>query len=114
MDVNDVVGGLSLIESGRVIDLVGVFVMCRGVGYFVSSRELKDDTRAAVLIRHENLEKCLLSSVPALGGSQYAYVDEAKISGVVSRDNVEGFSCALDNISDFVIYKYGEAMHVQL
>ncbi|MPV68629.1 hypothetical protein [Burkholderia sp. BE17] len=114
MKVDELVEGLPSIERGGAVDIDGFFVMCRGVGYFVSSREGKDDTQSAVLIRHENLEKCLLSSVPALGGSRYSYVDQAKVSGTLSGENVDGFACVVDNIRDFVIYKYGEAMRVNL
>ena len=60
MKVDDLVSRLPSIKPGVAVDVEGIFVMIRGVGYFVSSLELKDDTGAAILVKHGNLERCLL------------------------------------------------------
>ncbi|WP_231409393.1 hypothetical protein [Ralstonia solanacearum] len=96
------------------ITIEGIFVMVGGVGYFVSSMSDLDETGRAIMVDFHELEKCLLSSVPAYGGGRYSYCDKAVVSGVLLASPRADFPCAIGEIHDFTIYKYGEGMSVNL
>ncbi|MFC0129169.1 hypothetical protein [Ralstonia solanacearum] len=101
-------------NEGAAITIEGIFVMVGQVGYFVSSMSDIDETGRAIMVDFHGLEKCLLSSVPAYGGGKYSYCDQAVISGVLLVSPCADFPCAIGEIHDFTIYKYGEGMSVSL
>ncbi|WP_156441750.1 hypothetical protein [Burkholderia sp. MSMB1078WGS] len=94
--------------------LKGFFVMDGQDGYFVESDARVREKNCAVLVRHDDLKKKLLSSVPAFGGGAYLYGDQAEITGVLSKSNDGRFLCEITNVTKFLIYKHGQAMAVRL
>ncbi|AMP06446.1 hypothetical protein [Collimonas pratensis] len=113
MQIIDVLAQREIIK-GCELTIEGVFVMERGVGYFVQAMNKIDDKSQAILVDHPELEKHLLSSVPAYGGGRFSYCDIAVVSGVIKESTVIEFSCAIGQIFDFIVHKYGEPMSVNL
>ena len=108
-----------LIQAGgkferKKIAIEGVFVMIRGVGYFVQDATDRDNRGKAILVVSPGLENALLSSVPAYGGGPISYRDNAEISGVIIPSPSNEFALAITEIEDFAIYKYNERMRVNI
>lgn len=113
MRVNEILAQRTTNE-GSEVTIEGIFVMVRGIGYFVSSMGDVDETSCAIMVDFHGLESCLLSSVPAYGGGKYSYCDKAVVSGVLLASPRADFPCAIGEIHDFTIYKYGEGVSVNL
>lgn len=111
--INEVLA-LWLANDRAELTIEGIFVMESGIGYFVSSMSDVDEKSRAVMVNFHGLEKSLLSSVPAYGGGKYSYFDNAMISGVLSKSPHAEFQYAIGRVHDFVVYKYGEGMNVNL
>ncbi|MHA6912623.1 hypothetical protein ACQUJO_05705 [Ralstonia pseudosolanacearum] len=105
---------LWLTNDRAEITIEGIFVMTSGIGYFVSSMSDIDEKSRAIMVNFHGLEKRLLSSVPAYGGGKYSYCDKAMVSGVLSTSLRADFPCAIGEIHNFIIYKYGEGVSVNL
>jgi hypothetical protein len=97
-------------ESEATIE--GMFVMRRGVGYFVQSKDEIEEKEKAIFVDMPNLEKMLFSRIPAFGGGEYSYCDRAIITGVLTNEIAQEFKYRLKNLKQFSIYKYGEPMVV--
>jgi len=90
------------------------FVMVSGTGYFVANRDERDNKVSGIFIDHRNLERYLLSSVPANGGSKYSYCSRAKITGALKFHASTDFFGSISNIHDFIVYLFDEPMEVGL
>lgn len=100
--------------DGKEVTLDGFFVMMNGTGYFVANRDERDSQVNGIFIDHPNLERCLLSSVPANGGSKYSYCTQAKITGTLKlHPSIYFFGC-ISNVHDFIVYLFDEPMVVSL
>jgi len=88
--------------------------MERGIGYFVQAMDKIDDKNLAVMVDYPELEKHLLSSIPAYGGGKFSYCDNAIVCGVITASSRAEFPCAIGQIRSLIIYKYGEPMNVKL
>ncbi|MFL9865187.1 hypothetical protein PQR67_13500 [Paraburkholderia fungorum] len=73
-----------------------------------------ENKHCAVVVDHDGLEKCLLSSVPAYGGGKYSYCDQAEVSGIVKEIGGSDFPRVIGQIRKLTIYKYGGPMSVML
>ena len=113
MRVHEVLDIAGDIEKSEV-DIEGFFVMRNGVGYFSESFDEIDRKDRAIFVASPKLEEVLLSCVPAYGGGKYSYCDRASISGCLTREVESEFPYSIKNISDFIIFKYGEAINVDL
>lgn len=111
MQVSEVLSEEKAIEGGEVT-IQGVFVMERDVGYFVQSKDDIADKTRAVMVDYPGLEKLLLSSVPAYGGSNYSYCNDSVITGRIKKSPQLEFTLAIAEIHNFVIYMYGESIVV--
>ena len=100
--------------SGEEITLEGFFVMVHGVGYFVDSRDERDNRADGIFVDHPNLERCLLSSVPANGGSKYSYCNRARVTGLLDLHLHADFFGSIIEIHDFIVYLFDEPMIVAL
>ena len=100
--------------EGKRIAIEGVFVMVRGVGYFVQDATDRDDRGKAILVVSPGLEDALRSSVPAYGGGAFSYCDNAEMSGVIIPSPSSEFALAITEIEDFAICKYNESMRVDI
>ncbi|WP_131753491.1 hypothetical protein [Burkholderia vietnamiensis] len=105
--------GRGFVSDGE-IELEGFFVMVHGVGYFVASRDERDSRAEGIFVDHPNLERCLLSSVPANAGSKYSYCNRAAVTGIVDLDARGDFVGSIRNIRDFIVYIFDEPMQVAL
>ena len=114
MNITELANTVSTSQNEREITLDGFFVMAHGIGYFVSNRENKDNKAQAILVEHANLEECLLSSVPANGGSKYSYCSKARISSTFMPTTDTEFIGKIVNIKDFIVYIFDEPMSVAL
>ena len=85
-----------------------------GTGYFLEVISDIGKKDRAVIVDVKNLEARLLSCVPAYAGSQYSYCDKAEISGLFSSGYVGGLNFSILDVDSFSIYKYGEAIPVDL
>ncbi|MFZ6654951.1 hypothetical protein [Undibacterium sp. TJN19] len=94
------------------INIEGVFVMKRGIGYFVESKDSRDSINEAIFIDYPDLEKYLELRVPGLAGGQYGYCDSAIIVGVLKKETLQEFEFSLINIKIFTIFKYGNPISV--
>ncbi|WP_051156298.1 hypothetical protein [Herbaspirillum huttiense] len=88
-------------KTGKTVTIEGVFVMERGVGYFVQSRDRIAQKTGAILLEYPGLEKRLLSTVPAYGGGPYSYCHDAIISGILKANIGLEFPMAIDEIHNF-------------
>ncbi|TDA48868.1 hypothetical protein [Burkholderia pyrrocinia] len=111
IELNEKAGAIAF---GAKVILKGSFVMDGQDGYFVESDARVREKNRAVLVRHDDLKKKLLSSVPAFGGGVYLYGDQAEITGVLSKSNDGRFLCEITDVTKFLIYKHGQAMPVRL
>ena len=113
MRVHDVLSINGAVEKSQIV-IEGFFVMRNGVGYFAENFAEIEELGRAVFVDAPNLENILLSSVPAYGGGKYSYCDRASVSGWVNWQATGEFPCSIGNISDFIIYKHGEAINVSI
>lgn len=88
--------------------------MVHGIGYFVAGRDERDSRADGIFVDHPNLERCLLSSVPANGGSKYSYCHRAKVTGVLDLNSRVDFWGSIGRIHDFIVYIFDEPMPVAL
>ncbi|MDN7458590.1 hypothetical protein [Burkholderia cenocepacia] len=114
MNFTEINEGAGTITFDVEVVLTGFFVMDGQDGYFVESDARVREKNRAVLVRHDDLKRKLLSSVPAFGGGEYLYGDRAEITGVLSKSSDGRFLCEITDIKDFLIYKHGQAMPVRL
>ncbi|WP_124657721.1 hypothetical protein [Burkholderia anthina] len=102
------------IAFGTEVVLKGFFVMDGRDGYFVESDAKIREKNHAVLVRHGDLKKKLLSSVPAFGGGEYLYGDQAEITGILSKSSDGRFLCEITDVREFLIFKHDQTMSVRL
>jgi len=98
------------LNVGDEVTIEGIFVMERGVGYFVQSKAQRAEKASAVMVDYPGLEKHLLSTVPSYGGSAYSYCDDAIITGTLKTSPRSEFPIAIEGIHNFVIHMFGETM----
>lgn len=97
---------------GENITIEGIFVMKMAVGYMVGSETDIANPSVGILLDVPNLKKTLLSKVPAYGGSQFSYCNEARITGTLMANTIDSFPCSIKNIQKLDIYMYGEKFSV--
>lgn len=100
--------------DGQKVMVEGVFFMQRGVGYFCENIDDIEKKEISVLVDIKNLEPVLLSCVPAYAGGKFSYCDKAEISGTFIRQKNDCFNCSFINVDSFTIYKYGDAIKVEV
>jgi len=91
------------LNAENTVTIEGIFVMERGVGYFVQSMDRIAEKTGAILVEYPGLEERLLSTVPAYGGGPYSYCHDAIISGMLKANLGREFSMAIDEIHNFII-----------
>lgn len=109
MQVQDALQNVSSL-AGNLVTIEGLFVMKKDAGYLVASEKDIENQGESIGIEVPNLKKILFAKVPALGGSQFSYCDEAKITGILTTRATGEFSVALIEIERLEIYKYGESL----
>jgi hypothetical protein len=109
MQVNEALRDLSALSGARVT-IEGIFVMKKDAGYIVTSEDDIDNQDKAISVDVPDLKRILFARVPALGGSQFSYCDEAKITGVLAAKSDGDFPCAIVEVVCLEIYKYGEQL----
>ena len=113
MEIIEFIERADSIAFGAEVVLKGFFVMDGWDGYFVESDAKIREKNRAVLVRHDDLKRKLLSSVPAFGG-EYLYGDQAEITGVLSKSSDARFLCEISDVREFLLFKHGRAMSVRL
>lgn len=81
--------------SGMDVYIKGIFVMKKDCGYIVAGESDINRFDKAIYIDTQNLKKMLLSTVPALGGGEYTYCNEAIVIGALANMADDAFPCAL-------------------
>jgi hypothetical protein len=94
--------------NGNSATITGIFVMKNDLAYIVGTEDGVENLREAIGVDVANLKKILLAKVPAYGGSQFSYRDEAEITGVLMKSSERQFPCIMAQVERLVIYKYGE------
>jgi len=109
MHVGDVLQEVSVL-SGTRVTIEGIFVMIKDAGYIVASEDDIENRGKAICVQVPDLREILFAKVPALGGSQFSYCDDAKITGVFAAKSNSEFPGALVEVERLEICKYGEQL----
>lgn len=107
MQVSEALGNVDAL-SGQTVTVEGVFVLVRDIAYVVPTEDDVDRLDLAIEVEVADLKRILLSRVPALGGSQYSYCDEARITGLLSSKLASDFPCVVKDVERLEIFKHGE------
>ena len=102
------------IENGREVSIHCYFMMKSGVGYLSDKLDIKATYSNCIYVNHPDLEKKLLSDVPAYAGGGYSYFNECEISGTVYHPMHSEFLLAIKNLTSFVILTHGFRIAVNL
>ncbi|NKI72797.1 hypothetical protein GN109_25605 [Collimonas pratensis] len=111
MKVSEVLRLKTVSQDGEVT-IEGTFVMEHGIGYFVQSKEDMGEKSRAIMVNYPELERLLLSSVPAYAGSKYSYCNDAVITGVIKVSPQAVFPFAIGDIHNFSVRIYEESLMV--
>ncbi|MFZ6655394.1 hypothetical protein [Undibacterium sp. TJN19] len=111
MKVSEILKNSSLLIDTEV-SIDGIFVMKRGVGYFIESKDCRDNIDEAIFIDYPDLEKYMAPRIPGLAGGHYGYCNNATVVGVLKKEKSQSFKYSLICIKFFTVYLHGDAMAV--
>ncbi len=113
MKVSEAIKNAPVLD-GKVTTIEGLFIMKMDLGYIIDSKIDIETPAMAIEVKAPDLKKRLLTTVPAFGGSQYSYCNEAKITGVVAVAHESKFPCLISNITEIEIFMHGEVFKLSL
>lgn len=90
---------------GQPVELEGFLVLTFDGGYFVHSIDARDIKSKAVELDVPNLKKILMARVPPSGGSEYFYLDKARVKGKLADSITEKFAFSLQSLTSLIVEK---------